>query len=58
MTWEAFLQLLNIPVFIAVVVLIFRAGRVIEKLEDHARRLALLEENYLLGRRHQLREPH
>lgn len=41
--WGPFLQLLNLPIFLAVLYAAVKVGRVVQQLLDHERRLEELE---------------
>jgi len=53
-TFEGFLQVLNLPIFAGMIYIVFRAGAVARQLDDIERRLAHLE-SWQAGRRSLLR---
>lgn len=44
MDFAEFLQLLNLPIMGGIVYLVFKAGYLVRKLEDHERRIGELEQ--------------
>jgi hypothetical protein len=47
MTWEAFLQFLNLPTFLMAGALVYRAGRLVQTVEEHGRRIRAVEKRVM-----------